>query len=156
MQHTLQQRLPLHTRAVTPKMWQRIVSGNSPTPRAVHRPRHIADSACRCAPGPSSSSSGDIDGVNKANGRQLASSPTYAVSQQAVEAPSFPTSLPLLPFPAEEVLTPGAVKTLHLYEVRPAACFNKSMYQAMVWPPIEKHQCLLMQWMVQMQHAQTI
>jgi Lon protease-like protein len=32
--------------------------------------------------------------------------------------PSYPLQVPLLPFPSSEVLLPGQVKTLHLYEAR--------------------------------------
>lgn len=34
------------------------------------------------------------------------------------EAPEFPLTVPLLPFTRDEVLVPGGVKTLHLYEAR--------------------------------------
>eukprot|EP00775_Hariotina_reticulata_P002015 gene2015-2337_t len=34
------------------------------------------------------------------------------------EAVDFPLEVPILPFPVEEVLLPGSVKTLHLYEAR--------------------------------------
>ncbi|KAF8057649.1 hypothetical protein HT031_005998 [Scenedesmus sp. PABB004] len=39
--------------------------------------------------------------------------------------PAFPLSVPLLPFPVEEVMLPGSVKSLHLYEARYLALLDE-------------------------------
>lgn len=56
-----------------------------------------------------------------------AGSLVYRAKAGGQRQPSFPLTVPLLPFPSEDVLTPGGTKVLHLYEARYLALLERAL-----------------------------